>query len=626
VSLKAVDLKVFIVKKSFLFIILIVSFVFSVFGNDSISGLKFVSQNVDYNLSNSIDRGADYLRGWNDLTPIVSAFVNSDGSVSVCSAAAATTYVYEYSKDLALLRTMRFNNELNKFGAFTKDSEGNYYFFYGRDVAENERNVINMILVKYNRSGAKVNTYSLNAYAENSYNGIKEPFSAGSCRMEISGNMLCVYFARKKFASPNDGLNHQSSYGFILNKDTFRRVDAGQVINNSYKVNGAFIPYVSHSFNQFLLPIRDGFLFADKGDMYPRAFSFGKFVTGRQSIDGKTAFSFKKSSTYQYTFAQLGGAAQTANGFIFTGTYEKNNTVSNVSHNDSRNIFILTMDNELNNISNPIWITDYNDRERFNAANPKITALDTGRYLLMWEQMSRNSYISTYMVIIDANGNRLAQIREIGNVRLNINDTLRYNSATGTVFWAVNSGNNSIITYSFDPGSSSRPAAERTSNERIENETKAPSEKNDNDTKLSDVLGFEGSIGFYLNGWNQNLLSLGVPVQLGLKVKFNKMALNFLAEGGVGLGVLSLSEFKLPLLEWNYGGIVEFYFPGEIIGLGLGGGMADSFAIKYLVLPSSEPFKEFYMRFTLIFNFNTKYVLYAQLYGDLNWGFGIMIR
>jgi len=33
-------------------------------------------------------------------------------------------------------------------------------------------------------------------------------------------------------------------------------------------------PYVSHSFNQFILPVKDGFLYANHGDAAPRSFTF----------------------------------------------------------------------------------------------------------------------------------------------------------------------------------------------------------------------------------------------------------------------------------------------------------------------------------------------------------------
>jgi hypothetical protein len=413
-----------------------------------------------YNIKNSTDSGRDYL-SIGMPPPMITTFVSGDGSVSVISAVSGTRalYVYEYTKDLVFIRTVQIQNEYSRFGAFTKDNEGNYYLFSGRNVEENEKNAANMALVKYDRSGKSQNIYRLNALTDNSFSGVREPFRSGSCRMEISDNMLCVYFSRQMFMNPDDGLNHQASYGFIIDKNTFQRVDIGQRLNRgiSGSLQGMRMPYTSHSWNQFILPIDGGFVLADHGDMYPRGFTFSKFLNENQTIEGKTAFAFKEGSNYQQTFAQLGGMAKTSDGYIFAGTYERNSNVSD-DHNDSRNVFVLTMDNELNNISELIWITDYRNKDNENAASMKITALDTERYLLMWELMGNSGYKSTYMTLIDKTGALLTEVKEMPNIRLNISDVLRYNTANGNVYWAVDNYDKNINVFSFNPDSQIKTA------------------------------------------------------------------------------------------------------------------------------------------------------------------------
>jgi hypothetical protein len=267
--------------------------------------------------------------------------------------------------------------------------------------------------------------------------------------MEISGNMLAVYFARQMFQSLNDGLNHQASYGFVVNKDTLERVDSGAATNSHLGSNN-HVPYVSHSFNQFILPVENGFLFADHGDAYPRSFVFSKFQAGG-ATKRLEAFRFKEGQQhYNYTFAQLGGLAQTSDGYIFAGTYEKN-SIADGNHNDSRNLFVLTFDNELNSISNPLWITNYTNKETHNAINPKIAALDTGRCLLMWELIGSGGYETTYMAIIDKTGRLLAAAREMPGIRLNMNDALRYNRTNRNVYWAVDNHDKNIDIFSFNP-------------------------------------------------------------------------------------------------------------------------------------------------------------------------------
>jgi hypothetical protein len=107
-----------------------------------------------------------------------------------------------------------------------------------------------------------------------------------------------------------------------------------------------------------------------------------EFQRGRNTKRLK-AFTFKRGKTYQYTFAQLGGLAKTSTGYIFADTYEKNTVVSHTPHNDSRNLFVLNIDDDFTSCSNPVWITNYTDKNTENAANPKIAALGHGRYLLI---------------------------------------------------------------------------------------------------------------------------------------------------------------------------------------------------------------------------------------------------
>jgi hypothetical protein len=55
------------------------------------------------------------------------------------------------------------------------------------------------------------------------------------------------------------------------------------------------------------------------------------------------------------------------------------------------------------------------------------------------------------MTIIDEMGKTVTPVKQLDNVRLNINDSLRYNNKTGNVYWAVNSGDRKISIYSFNP-------------------------------------------------------------------------------------------------------------------------------------------------------------------------------
>jgi len=409
---------------------------------------SFVRRALDYHVRDSVDNYGNLYIRYHSFLPSVLTFVNSDGSVTVCASddGAKVTYVYEYSADLEEQKTLDFQNEIGTLGAFTKDDDGNYYFFYA--FTTSNKSAENMALVKYNRSREKLNTYKLIANAPNSFGGIQVPFDAGTCRLELSGSMLAVYFARKKF----DG--HQASYAIILDKDTFERIDRGIVDNRGYTQRGNnTILNVSHSFNQFILSVENGFIFADHGDAYPRCFTFSRFQ--KENITKQlNAFAFPGNKGVNATYAELGGLVKTSDGFLFAGTYGR-------VRENPRNLFILTFDEGMTACSNPVYLTGY-ARNDGHAGHPKIVSLNDGRFLLLWERFSYSTqsansivndltgYLSTYMIIINDQGEAIGSPRELKGIRLNMNDTLRYNPRNRKAYWAINDSSSSITIFALD--------------------------------------------------------------------------------------------------------------------------------------------------------------------------------
>jgi hypothetical protein len=409
---------------------------------------SFVRQNVNYTIRDSVDKIGNLYISYQGQHPSVMTFTNGDGSVTVCSSDenARTTYIYEYSTNLELQKTFNIPNEIGQLGAFTKDADGNYYFFYGAETADQSSE--NMVMVKYDKNGTKIKLFKLKAKSNGrvDMDGIKIPFDAGTCRVELSGTMLAVYFAREMFRVL------QASFCFVLDKDTFARIDIGAVTNPG---NGKSLemPYVSHSFNQFIFPVEDGFIFADHGDAYPRCFSFSHFQNDGNLIRLQ-AFKFPGQVGQNATYAEMGGLAKTSKGYIFAGAYGKD-------INTARNVFILTLGTNLEKCSNPVYITSYT-KEDGHAGHPKIVELDNGRYLVLWEKFRFSTqaanlmgqdptgYQSTYMLTIDENGKALSEVQELKGVRLNMNDVLRYNPQNGKVYWAINNSSKSITVYALD--------------------------------------------------------------------------------------------------------------------------------------------------------------------------------
>jgi len=142
--------------------------------------------------------------------------------------------------------------------------------------------------------------------------------------------------------------------------------------------------------------------------------------------------------------------------------------------------------------------------------------------------------------------------------------------------------------------------------------------------KIGNPFEFVGTIGAYGNGWHENLVSVGIPLQLGAEINFAKMAFALLAEGGAGLGLPSVEEWKSPVVEWYYGGLAEFYLPGQRFGLGFGYFFLNTYDLIEKAGPSRDPFETSYMRFSLMHRNKSKQTIYGQLHENGDWGIGII--
>lgn len=385
---------------------------------------------------------------WSTIHPEIQTIVAFDGTVSVLYNARGmemedngTVNICEFNAEGSFIRSLSIDRLFPLVGSFARDESGNYYIFYGKAVEEDSFNENNMALAKYSANGVLLDSTYLIAQTYNErwasgYSGVKEPFSAGTCRMEISGNLLSVYFGRRMFRS-SDNLNHQASYGILFNLNNLQTIDIT-------------MPSAGHSFNQDILPISNGFIFVDRGDVTPRSFMFSFVNT--YGCNSHNSFSFKQGTTYQNTFSELGGIAEAEDGFIFVGTYEKS-SISLNTYNDSRNIFVLTMSSSLENISTPIWLTDYSDTQSETVISPKIARIAEDRYVLMWTLYSPDGTKDNRVLysIIDSSGEIVMPAKELLGVELNLYDPIRFNATSGLIQWATESGNNSIVLYSFDP-------------------------------------------------------------------------------------------------------------------------------------------------------------------------------
>jgi len=236
------------------------------------------------------------------------------------------------TRDLTELKTIVIPKLMPIFGAATMDDKGNYYIAYGEKLLEeNQKNEQNIVIAKYDSNG-KLQGSAWFTAGEGYYNGTMQPFERTSA-MAISGNILAVHFSRIMFKG-SDNLNHQSSTVLYIDIDGMIPV-------------GLPTPYTSHSLAQAAITTSDGgFLFANRGDGFPRGFAISKvFWAGLQEF---TPFHFRELAPYQETNSSLAGIAETARGYLLAGSSER--VLSNIAipsaEGGPQDLFVQLIDKE----------------------------------------------------------------------------------------------------------------------------------------------------------------------------------------------------------------------------------------------------------------------------------------
>lgn len=400
----------------------------------------------DHFLPQTFDNNSNYLSGWDSISSPILAHINPNGTISLLvDPGFNSNYVYIYELDdfFRISKTLRINKELPLFGGFTKDDQGYYYLLFGKNLEESQKDEAALLLVKYNSEGKTDNTLSIIEHQEDSYWGpgywgVKEPFVAGNCKMVVGNGILAVYTSRLQFKSSVDNLNHQASFGFMVDTKEMNLID---------DLRGKFTPSAGHSFDQFICFDGKDFLFADQADYSPRGFVFTKRSADGNSFDSLinriNSFPFKEGPVYQYTFAQMGSVAIDNGNYLFLAASEKNNYLdpNNHHHNQSRNLFLQVIEKDLTSSSDPLWLTNYLDRETENAAYPGLIKMGDGPFIILWEKhLSDNqghastSHVKTFGAILSSYDTQHGYF-ELPYARLSHGGNFYYNHQRDTVTW-----------------------------------------------------------------------------------------------------------------------------------------------------------------------------------------------
>ena len=332
--------------------------------------------------------------------------------------------------------------------AATTDDDGNiYYLMLQHGDGSADESSRRATLYKANSNGSLLLKRSI----DTSTNGLNMvEFDRWGADMRYSAGTLGLMVGRIMHAS-NDGLHHQGGIAVVFDASNL------EVLRNLGQTSG-------HSFENYLITNSAGeFVGIDLGDNYPRGINLTKFT--QDGKHNKVVYSFKtkhgttatspsgqeydlyeeiSDANHQYykwsndnnTYTELGAVIELDDGnYLVTFIGEPNAQGKAIDNsrvgeyvNDARNVGFVKVSSDLStilsdgisetggfytfggwwsNLSNEgiNWLTNYTDMNTENAARLKSAKLPNGDIVILWESWKNYDYLSTSMMVIDANGN-----------------------------------------------------------------------------------------------------------------------------------------------------------------------------------------------------------------------------
>ena len=378
-----------------------------------------------------------YNSNWTSPSEI-NDFVDYRGRYTIAYAGGNYVYLQRYNSNLKHLKTLKIKKKYPQLGDVICDSLGNYYIAWGKNDTKGKGNVVTFAISKYNYKGKHIKTARLKSYS--GYDG-KEIFEAGNCAMAIQGNHLVCSYAKQMYNG------HQKNETFAVNINNMKRVDG-----YSY--------WVSHSFNQRVIPLKDGgVLFGDHGDAnVTRGFVLnynhianGQYITFLPfhfwGLNTNDMFHINK------TYAQLGNIGEVGTGYVLVGTSAKSMTSS--APNQKQQLMMQIIDPATGNSvlkgstrsgtclgikckdTGIKWLTNYKDGSY--ATNSNMIVIDNDLIVVMWERHKDYEFKNSYYMVISSTGKILKKATSLKGQRLCGNEELNYYD--GYIYWTSSERN-----------------------------------------------------------------------------------------------------------------------------------------------------------------------------------------
>jgi len=353
-------------------------------------------------------------------------------------------------------------------GDVIADETGNFYVIWGRESTSNTKETV--FITKYSPEGKLIKTTGFVGASPMKADGnTKIPFNAGKAESAIHDGVLMVNYARTMYNG------HQSNNVVGVN---IADMSAYPFETRFWDKSTPNIPYVSHSFNQSVIYSEkaQGFVFANHGDAYSRAFVIDRMTKVADEKTGKPlytlnlpsldVFNFYLQANANYdmyvvnkTFAQLGGLVETSKGVALVGASAK--SISEAAKKEKQNLFVQIFDPLAEEVSKSMFVggstrsgatsfdindsqnspltkvTDYGVRWLTNNTEVDVTApqvvVADDRIVILWSE-TKNYKPQAYYMVLSASGEILTPKTSLGIWQLNSYEMPIYHD--GAIQWA----------------------------------------------------------------------------------------------------------------------------------------------------------------------------------------------
>lgn len=354
-------------------------------------------------------------------------YKNDDGSITTVEGydnIKITTYNSQFKK----IKTKNLTKELPIFGTFYSGKKYNY-ISYGQNNLK-EKNIEVVRIVKYDKNFKRLGAVSIKGYAEE----ITKPFDASSGgRMAELGDVLIYHTSKEIFKI--DNVNHQTNAIFFVNTKTMKQVES-----DAYNA-----PYVSHSFDQYVLADENGPAYLSHGDSYPRSIHLAFKTTIEDPYEFNEDELYKNQSLDLYqiygqnganvTGVSIGGFEASKSHYIVAfnaikqkksykyGTYEL--TGGNVNR---RNVYVYSTPKNVTSSQKIMKTTlaRYDNTQKYTST-PTLVKIDHTHFVAMWEEFKSNKTSNGLKyVLLDEKGKKISKVYKNQYLRLsNVQPTIK---------------------------------------------------------------------------------------------------------------------------------------------------------------------------------------------------------